>query len=35
MSKIMGEICINKADNRHENENEKQHDIYAFADALI
>jgi len=32
---VMGEICINKGDKRHENENKKQHYIYASADALI
>ena len=32
---IMGEICISKGDKRHENENKKQHYIYASADALI
>ena len=34
-SAIMVEICINKGDKRHENENKKKHYIYASADALI
>ena len=35
MGVIMGEICINKGDKRHENENKKKHYIYASSDALI
>ena len=35
MAVIMNEICINKGDKRHENENKKKHYIYACSDALI